>query len=95
MSGSGMFNTISTKLYDAVALPTVEGGSFIIALPKAKIELSMVEAEIVKSGHELASFVERLSNSTPQEDVTIMLPRLNIQITHEWGTPSNRVERPI
>ena len=91
MRGSGMFKTISTNLYDAVALPTVEGGSFIIALPKDKIELSTVEADIVNSGHKLASFVEMLSNSTPQEDVKIMLPRLNNQITHEWGTPSNRV----
>ena len=91
MRGSGMFNIIGTKLYDAVALPTVEGGSFIIALPKDKIELSMVEAEIVKSRHTLASFVEMLSNSTPGEDVTVMLPKLNIQITHEWSTPSSRV----
>ena len=91
MSGSGMFNTISTKLYDAVALPTVEGGSFIIALPKDKIDLNTVEAEIVKSGHKLACFVEMLLNSTSKEEVTIMLPRLTIQITHEWGTPSNRV----
>ena len=91
MKASGNFKVIENKFFGAVALPTEKGGSFIIALPKEKISLSMVEAAIIKSGRTLETFVETVSNSTPQENIHVLIPRLSIQIIHEWSTPSTKV----
>ena len=91
MFGSGEFNFFESEKYEAVALPTLGGGSFIIALPTKGNELATVESEIAKSGTKLLAFVESLTNSTEKKQVDIRLPRLTIQITHEWSTPSNRV----
>ena len=91
MKGSGKFKTIDTKTYEAVAIPTEEGGSFIIALPKDKSTLADIESDIVKSGLSINMFVEAVITSKTEENVDVMIPRLNIQIVHEWSTPSNRV----
>ena len=91
MKGSGKFKTIDTKSYEAVALPTEDGSSFIIALPKDKNSLSDIESEIVKSGISMNMFVEAILTSKTEEDVNVMIPRLGIQIVHEWSTPSSRV----
>ena len=91
MRANGNFKLIDTKTYKAVSLPTKEGGSFIIALPKANSSLDKVEAEIVKSGRSLDAFVDTLKKAK-SEDFDVLIPRLSIQIIHEWSTPSNKVK---
>ena len=92
MSTSGKFKTIDTKVYQAVALPTSEGGIFIVALPKEKDDLNKVEDEIVKTGRSLHTFVEEVMNTKTEVDMDVILPRLNIQIVHDWSTPSDKVD---
>ena len=94
MNAYGSFKWMDNKIYEAISIPTENGGSFIIALPKDKIALSKVEAAIVKTGRTLATFVETMLNSTLQENLHVTVPRLSLQIIHEWSTPSNRVCAP-
>ena len=91
MSTSGKFKTIDTNVYQAVALPTSEGGLFIVALPKEKYDINKVEDDIVKTGRSLHTFVETVMNTKTEADMDVILPRLNIQIVHDWSTPSNKV----
>ena len=71
MKASGTFKVIENKFFGAVALPTEKGGSFIIALPKEKISLSLVEAAIIKSGRTLETFVETVSNHSKKKVKTL------------------------
>ena len=91
MSTSGKFKTIDAKFYQAVALPTSEGGLFIVVLPKEKDDINKIEDEIVKTGRSLHTFVETVMNTKTEEDMNVILPRLNIQIVHDWSTPSDKV----
>ena len=91
MSTSGKFKTIDAKVYQAVALPTSEGGLFIVVLPKEKDDINKVEDEIVKTGRSLHTFVETVMNTKTEEDMNVILPRLKIQIVHDWSTPSDKV----
>ena len=91
MSTSGKFKTIDAKVYQAVALPTSEGGLFIVALPNEKDDINKVEDEIVKTGRSLHTFVETMMNTKTEADMNVILPRLNIQIVHDWSTPSDKV----
>ena len=92
MKVTGSFKLFNTKTYKAVELPTAAGGVFIIALPKDENSLSTVESEIVKNGRSLDAFIETVRSSKPEENFNVMIPRLSIQIIHEWSTPSNKAK---
>ena len=92
MKGTGSFKIISTKTYKAIELPTAVGGVFIIAIPKEENSLSKVESEIVKNGRTLDAFIETIRSAKQEENFNVMIPRLSIQIIHEWSTPSNKVK---
>ena len=85
------YSLLFLKVYQAVALPTSEGGIFIVALPKEEDDLNKVEDEIVKTGRSLHTFVEEVMNTKTEVDMDVILPRLNIQIVHDWSTPSDKV----
>lgn len=93
MKGSGSFKLISTNSYRAVALPTEAGGLFIIALPKDGKSFDAVEIEIVRNGRSLDAFIETIRKAKPVDNFNVLIPRLSIQIVHEWSTPSNKVKK--
>ena len=92
MKGSGNFKQVNTKTYRAIEIPTRANGSFIIALPKNESTLSTIENEIVKNGLALQTFIEAVRNAKQEENYNVMIPRLSVQIIHEWSTPSNKVK---
>ena len=92
MKAVGDFKLIKSEKYTAISLPTEEGGSFIVALPTDKNSLSSVENEIIKANaRSIDAFIEAVNSANPEKEYTVLLPRLSIQIIHEWSTPSNRV----
>ena len=91
MKAVGDFKLIKSEKYSAISLPTEEGGSFIVALPNDKNSMSSVETEIIKNGRSIDAFIEAVNSAKPEKEYTVLLPRLSIQIIHEWSTPSNRV----
>ena len=91
MTTFGRFELLETLIYTAVALPTESDGSFIVVLPKPSVNLDKVEKDVVKSGQNLESFILNFAQATPKKPVRVILPRLKIQVTHEWSTPSNKV----
>ena len=92
MKGSGNFKQVNTKTYKAIEIPTRANGSFIIALPKDENTMSTIESEIVKNGRSLQAFIETVRNAKQEENYYVMIPRLSVQIIHEWSTPSNKVK---
>ena len=95
MKAYGDFKIIKTETYSAISLPTEEGGSFIVALPNDKIHLALVEGEIINNGQSIDAFVEAVNSAKVSKDYTVLLPKLSIQIIHEWSTPSNKVHLRI
>ena len=92
MKAVGDFKLIKSEKYTAISLPTEEGGSFIVALPNDKNSLSSVENEIIKANaRSIDAFIEAVNSANSEKEYTVLLPRLSIQIIHEWSTPSNRV----
>ena len=80
---------LNVDTYSAVALPLAEGlreAFFIVVVPKAN--LTDVEMEIFGSGTLLHSFLENVRSSHPRL-IRMSLPRLTLQITHEWATRTN------
>ena len=91
MKAFGDFKLIQTETYTAISLPTEENGSFIVALPNDNNNLASVEAEIIKNGQSIDAFVEAVNSAEKTKEYTVLLPKLSIQIIHEWSTPSNKV----
>ena len=91
MKAFGDFKLIQTETYTAISLPTEENGSFIVALPNDNNDLASVEAEIIKNGQSIDAFVEAVNSANQTKEYTVLLPKLSIQIIHEWSTPSNKV----
>ena len=91
MKAFGDFKLIQTEKYSAISLPTEENGSFVVALPNDNIDLASVEAEIIKNGQSIDAFVEAVNSAEKTKEYTVLLPKLSIQIIHEWSTPSNKV----
>ena len=91
MKATGDFKIIKSEKYSAISIPTKEDGSFIVALPNEKNSLVAVENEIVKNGQSVDAFIEAINSAKVVKEYTVLLPKLSIQIIHEWSTPSNRV----
>ena len=91
MKAFGDFKLIKSDKYSAISLPTEEGGSFVVALPNDNIDLASVEAEIIKNGQSIDAFIEAVNSAEKTKEYTVLLPKLSIQIIHEWSTPSNKV----
>ena len=95
MKAVGDFKLIKSEKYSAISLPTEENGSFVVALPNDNIDLASVEAEIIKNGQSIDAFVEAVNSAEKTKEYTVLLPKLSIQIIHEWSTPSNKVSFTI
>ena len=91
MKATGDSKIIKSEKYSAISIPTKEEGSFIVALPNEKNSLVSVENEIVKNGQSVDAFIEAINSAKVVKEYTVLLPKLSIQIIHEWSTPSNRV----
>ncbi len=93
MTGTEKIHYLDVKSYSAAAIPLAEGlkkAFFIVVLPKSNNEnLTDVESEIFGSGTLLHSFLENV-HTAEERLVQISLPRLTIQVTHEWGSPDNK-----
>ena len=90
MSTHGAFKMMETDFYRALALPTQSEGAFIVILPKNDRTLNDVEMTMMTNGVDLDKFIQNLNNDGQVKSLTVKIPRLNIQITHEWSSSAKK-----